>query len=175
MAGGGVCLADESAHRIRQHLLKGSATYKLPDRDKEAEADNWAGWALEQLNAPVDAVMRAADYIAGPNSENDTNSYYGRCHRRLDALDGYNRAARQDGKPEYPHCLDCFASLSEGLYLVREAPRGPLDASRVANCGGAPAPGQPLDFAKHLRGGCLVSSMAAGTLLTWRNVGLCDK
>jgi hypothetical protein len=119
--------------------------------------------------------MRAADYIAGPNSENDTNSYYGRCHRRMDALDGYNRAARQDGKPEYPHCLDCFASLSEGLYLVREAPRGPLDASRVANCGGAPAPGQPLDFAKHLRGGCLVSSMAAGTLLTWRNVGLCDK
>lgn len=164
-------LAHEAAHHIRQHLLPGSTQYSLPRFDKEAEADHWAGWALEKLHAPVDAVLAAADYIS--SSEVDTVNYYGRCHRRMDALSGYNEGAAEDGAPIAVPCLQCYAAKSAGLYLRQDLPAGPLTANAVARCGTGPVPDQPSDFTTHLRGGCLISPAKAGTLLTWSNTGLC--
>jgi hypothetical protein len=165
-------LAHETGHHINQHLLRGSPAFDLPRPRKEAQADEWAGWALERLHAPVDAVMAAVDYIA--SSETDTENYYGRCHRRMDALRGYNRGAAQDGKAQYQTCLSCYPALSQGLYLTQNGRAGStVTANMVAFCGSTPASDQPTDFAAHLRGACLVSTASRGTLLTWQNTGLC--
>jgi len=164
-------LAHETAHHVLQHLLQGSPAYNLPRRQKEAQADNWAGWALERLGASVDAVMAGADYIA--TSERDTENYYGRCHRRMDALEGYNRGRRKDGKPLYQACGECFPALSRGLYLVRDAGPGALRSEMVTYCGQVETPDLPARFDSDLRGGCLIQGTKAGALLTWHNVGLC--
>jgi hypothetical protein len=164
--------------------------------DIEAAADNWAGFALGKLHAPVEAVMAGIDHVANSeNSENpeeDTDFYFGRSHRRMDALSGYTRALGRQGVQDQDQPKPCgydflqkkveggfavsFAAPWLGLYLKTDSAAGtPLKPEIVASCGSKPPPDVPTDFNRDLRGSCLLSRQKAGTQLTWDLVGLCKQ
>jgi hypothetical protein len=177
------------------HIIKAMAF--LPRKKREAAADDWAGWALamQRPPIPIEAVMAGVDHVANSensvNPEEDTDNYYGRSHRRMDALGGYNRALveNQSVKPEdapQPCGWDgtkqsvadgfavSFAAPLLGLYLKTDGAAGtPLKLEMVASCGSKTPPDVPTDFNRDLRGTCLLSSQKVGTQLTWDLVGLC--
>jgi hypothetical protein len=160
-------LAHEAGHIIKP------ATGKTR-LQKEAAADDWAGWAMERINAPIDAVLKGVDFVA--TSEDQTTDYKGRCQRRMDALAGYNRALALDGKPQLQACNSCSVVSSLVLYLTVDALKGAaIHAGMVANCGSAKTQDLPTDFNRDLRGACLLSDKKAGTVLTWDNVGVCSR
>lgn len=160
-------LAHEAGHIIKP--AKGK-----PKADREAAADDWAGWALEKINAPVEQVMAGVDMVA--DSEGDSADYHGRCRRRMDALSGYNRGAIEDGKPQYQSCMDCYPTLYRGLYLAEDISKGAaISVNMVATCGSDTTFDQPREFNQDLRGSCAISDIKNGTQLTWYNVGLCSQ
>jgi hypothetical protein len=161
--------AHEVGHHLKNHFLGPS---KLRP-DKEAEADEWAGWAMEKIGAPIEKVMAAIDRLQP--SDIATDKYYGRCHRRMDALRGYNSAARGDGKPVYASCMECYPASTAGLYLTRAARAGsPFSADLVQACGsGTAGADRPFSYKDHLAGGCLSADTPKGSLLTWDGIQLC--
>jgi hypothetical protein len=161
--------AHEVGHHVKNHF-RGPPKLRP---DKEAEADEWAGWALEKIGAPVDALMAAVDRLQP--SDIATDKYYSRCHRRTDALLGYNNAARDDGKLVYETCLECYPASAAGLYLTRDLAIGSrFSADSVRVCGSkGDGPDRPRNYLSGLEGGCLATNGRRGSLLTWDNVALC--
>lgn len=161
------------AHEVGHHMRNSFLGPAKPRPDKEADADEWAGWAMARIGAPIEQVMAALDRL-NP-SDFATDKYYGRCHRRMDALRGYNNAARDDGKPTYESCMDCYPVSTAGLYLARDVSAGtPFTADMAQSCGsGSAGPDRPLSFKDHLAGGCLATDSPRGSLLTWDSVRLC--
>lgn len=161
--------AHEVGHHIKNHFL---GPPKLRP-DKEAEADEWAGWAMARIGAPIDRILAAIDRLQ--QADFATDKYYSRCHRRMDALKGFNAASRDEGKPTYEACLECYAASAPGLYLTRDVrARTPFTADLVRACGAARAgTDRPLTYGKDLAGGCVSADTRGSTLVTWDNVTLC--
>ena len=160
------------------HFIKDTFKPEIPWDEKEALADAWAGWAMEKLGFfTVWDVMVGVDYISegAVDREIDTPYYHSRCHRRMDALEGFNKGAKGDEKLTYDSCLDCFPVSESGLYLGADIPAGtPLNQTLVHRCGrGNTSTDLPTDFSLDVRGACAVTRLTKGTELTWYNIGLC--
>lgn len=163
------------AHEVGHHIKNHFTTKRSEPRfDREAEADEWAGWVMYRIGAPIDKILAAIDKL-NP-SEAATVHYNGRCRRRMLVLRGYNRGARSEGKPTYDECLDCFAVSARGLVVKRSLQAGTrLDTEMLQSCGNQTSESDlPLNFQDHVAGGCLIGRLDRGTLLKWEHFGLCE-
>jgi hypothetical protein len=168
-------LAHEAGHHIKNTFVP-----NMTDPEREALADEWAGWAMERLGYSVKSVMDGVDYITQgqPDREVDTEHYHSRCHRRMDALKGFDDAATDEGNPTFEACLECIpvATTSEmELYATTDfSPGTRLQPRSVQLCGrGGLSSDRPTDFARDIKGSCAVSAVKKGEVVTWYNIGLC--
>jgi hypothetical protein len=163
------------AHETGHHQLNHFAGPAKERRQKELEADEWAGYALERMNIPISALILAVDYIQP--SYQDTDKYPGRCKRRQAALDGFNRAARQTGSKVWLYCECWVVPLEKALYARQHInAQAPVTNDRVLACGNAiDATDHPTAFDRDIAGFCAEKALDVGEMLTWNNVGVCAR